>query len=304
MKRTDILNSIKISKEDVVLEIGPGNMPFYRADIYLERDLNNNIERAGDFKMNKTCVLGDAHNLPFDDKSIDYIFCAQVLEHSDNPREMLKEIIRVGRRGYIETPNFYRELLFGWPFHKWIVEIEGDKLVLYENKLPQYFGSLFHILQAEEYSGQIFFNLNFEKFNTVFKWESSFEYEIKTHEDLIAKYTKETGNKFCIRHNERSNNVNYRGILNLRLIVDCVPFLSKYKDSLLKIKNFFNRKKVTQLDSEITCKIIIGKMACMNCGGKFEQYLGQKKVGCKSCDNFLTIDNGRLIIDKMYKGNV
>ncbi len=235
MRRSDIINSLKISKKDIVLEIGPGNIPFYKSDIYLERDINKNIERAGDFQIDKPCVLGDAHCIPFDDKSIDYIFCSQVLEHSDNPEKMLKEIMRVGKRVYIETPNFYRELLFGWPFHKWVVEKEdNDKLVLYENKLPQYFGGLFHRLQVEEYSGQLFFDLNFEKFNTIFKWESTIKYEIRSYADLMVKYTKGRDDIFYIKYNTRSKNVNYEGILRPSLLVNCIPFLRRHINLLLK----------------------------------------------------------------------
>jgi len=55
-----------------------------------------------------------------------------------------KEIARVGKRGYIETPNEIREILFGWPFHKWIVDKDDNGLVLRENDAKQIFGDFFH----------------------------------------------------------------------------------------------------------------------------------------------------------------
>lgn len=302
LRRLDIINSLKISKADIVLEIGPGNMPFHRSDIYIERDLTNNVERAGDFQITKPCVLGDAHSLPFDDKSIDYIFCAQVLEHSDNPDKILKEIMRVAKRGYIETPNFYRELLFGWPFHNWVIEKEGNcKLILYKNKLPQYFGELFHRLQIEEYSGQLFFNLNFERFNTSYEWESSIDYEIRSYEELMAKYERRGNNKFYIKHNTRPNNINYEGILSLRLLMECMPFLRKHINILLKFKDTFT-KDIRKTNLKVDIKTVIEKMKCTSCGGKFEDYTGKERVHCMSCANFLTIKDKILIMDIAYKG--
>lgn len=299
MKRLDIIQSLKIAKDDLVLEIGPGNMPFSRSDIYIERDLTDNAERAGDFQMIKPCVLGDAHRLPFEDKSIDYIFCSQVLEHSDDPDKMLKEMMRVGKGGYIETPNFYRELLFGWPFHKWVIEKEDNALVLYENKLPQYFGDLFHRLQIEEYSGQLFFNLNFEKFNTSYEWKSSINYEIRSYADLIAKH--ESGNnKFYIKHDERPDKTNYSGVLSLRLLVDCMPFLRKHSNVLLGFKNFFAKQSGNK---DIDVGVVIKKMKCLSCGSKFEDYRSGENTKCASCTNFLSVRE-HLIIDNAYKGGL
>jgi SAM-dependent methyltransferase len=303
LKRSDILNSLHVSKNDIVLEIGPGNMPFNRSNIHLERDLTNNIERAGDFQLTKPCVLGDAHSLPFEDKSIDYIFCAQVLEHADNPDKMLKEMMRVGKKGFIETTNFYREVLFGWPFHKWVVEKENNKLFLYENKLPQYFGDFFHRLQAEEYSFQLFYNLSFEKFNTIYEWESSVDYEIKNFEDLIAKYKREGNDKLYIKHDTKKNDVNYDGVLSLKLFAECIPSFRRQINMLLKYKNLFNRNK-QKTDINTNVKTVIKKMKCMSCGGKFNDYAGEEHIQCKSCANYLTVKNDILIIDNEYEGAI
>jgi len=48
-------------------------------------------------------VNAAAEALPFADKEFDYVICNQVLEHSDDPAQFLREVMRVGKAGYIET---------------------------------------------------------------------------------------------------------------------------------------------------------------------------------------------------------
>jgi len=37
--------------------------------------------------------------MPFPDKSFDFVYCAHVLEHVDDPIRACREIMRVGKRG-------------------------------------------------------------------------------------------------------------------------------------------------------------------------------------------------------------
>jgi SAM-dependent methyltransferase len=55
-------------------------------------------------------VIGDGRILPFDDQSIDIVFSNSVIEHVgdfDEQKRMADEIIRVGRRYFVQTPNRY-----------------------------------------------------------------------------------------------------------------------------------------------------------------------------------------------------
>ena len=56
-------------------------------------------------------VVGDARDLnQYSDKSFDIVFSNSVIEHLDtfiDQKKMAKEIKRVGKKYYIQTPNYY-----------------------------------------------------------------------------------------------------------------------------------------------------------------------------------------------------
>lgn len=68
----------------------------------------NISERAVEYMRSKgiEAVLGDAEELQFEDKSFDYVFCFETLEHLECPLRALRELRRVARGGiFITVPN-------------------------------------------------------------------------------------------------------------------------------------------------------------------------------------------------------
>lgn len=73
----------------------------------------------------------------FGDKEFDFVLCSHTLEDVRDPIAVCREMNRVGKRGYIETPSRLRECTrtdakrrsAGWPHHRWIVDCEGGYLV-------------------------------------------------------------------------------------------------------------------------------------------------------------------------------
>jgi hypothetical protein len=71
------------------------------------------------------------------DKSFDFVLCSQTLEDVRDPLFVCSQILRCGRAGYIETPSRFREcsraaageVESGWGHHRWILDVEVDKLV-------------------------------------------------------------------------------------------------------------------------------------------------------------------------------
>lgn len=71
---------------------------------------------------NLKLICSDAHSLPFSNGSFDVIICAEVLEHVENPKKVLKEIKRVLSKDGIaiiemDTGNFLFRLVWYWWTH-------------------------------------------------------------------------------------------------------------------------------------------------------------------------------------------
>lgn len=113
-----------IGFEDKVLEIGPGATPYYRSDVFLERNFNTSEEKIlqrgkleQDLNTEKKVVYYDGGEFPFDDNYFDYVICSHVLEHVDNVPLFIKEITRVSKKGYMEFPNYNFEILYNIDVH-------------------------------------------------------------------------------------------------------------------------------------------------------------------------------------------
>lgn len=114
---------INISTTDLVLEIGPGATPHPRSDIFLEKKYDSEEEliaqsgHVGLLQTDKKIVYYNGDVFPFEDKKFDYVICSHVLEHVINPEVFISEIIRVGKKGYLEFPTIYYEYLYNFPEH-------------------------------------------------------------------------------------------------------------------------------------------------------------------------------------------
>ncbi len=108
-KIIDWLTSKRIAQTDKVLEIGPGTVPFRRADVYVD------FQDIVGLNPQKQFVKVDAatSKLPFADKSFDFVYCRHTLEDMWNPFALIEEMSRVGKAGYIETPSPAAELARG-----------------------------------------------------------------------------------------------------------------------------------------------------------------------------------------------
>jgi len=167
---------------DRVLDIGSGSDPFPYATHLVDRFLDDTEHRYGEISRNgKPFVSADVQNLPFPDKLFDFVYCAHILEHVDDPVKACAEIMRVGKRGYLETPTISDDILFLWAKsrHKWHVvgiaqtlcffeyserEIEGIGSTVWQDLI---LNRRYHPLQQAYFS-------NRDIFNVMFEWRDSF----------------------------------------------------------------------------------------------------------------------------------
>ena len=130
---------LRIKRRDKVLEIGPGHDPMFRSDVIVDKFPHDDTHRCGKVLIfpHQQFVEADGEQLPFSENAFDYVICNQVLEHADNPARFIEEMVRVGKRGYVETPSMLGELMFPKESHRWVILLIEDKLVFYEKeKMP------------------------------------------------------------------------------------------------------------------------------------------------------------------------
>jgi SAM-dependent methyltransferase len=125
-----MVESLGIRTADRVLDVGGGSHPFPRADVITDLFFNDPSHRDGQpitLLTGKRHIVCHGEALPFLDKSFDFVYCSHTLEHTADPARACAELIRVGKRGYIETPRKMTDMFAGYPSHRWLVEcIEGE----------------------------------------------------------------------------------------------------------------------------------------------------------------------------------
>ncbi len=173
--------SFGIEKDELVLDIGSGDNPFFRADVVCDRYPVDNSQRAGLMNIqtypHQKFVVGDAHSLPFMDKSFDFVVCSHLLEHLYDPACAIDEIVRVGRRGYIETPSALMESLYGWSFHKWLVQSQNDKLIFSCKSQNKTYGILpERIKKSRDFEKLV--KRNLDLFLVRHKWQEKINYRV------------------------------------------------------------------------------------------------------------------------------
>ena len=73
---------------------------------------------------------------PFKDKEFDFIVCRHTLEDVKDPIQVCREMIRIGKAGYIETPSrvcestkgIERHWWCGYYHHRWFIQVEGNRI--------------------------------------------------------------------------------------------------------------------------------------------------------------------------------
>jgi len=119
----------------LVLDVGSGGRPYPRSDVLLDR-LTGAEHRCGEGMMmdGRAAVFGDAKQMPFKDKAFDFVIASHILEHISEPEAFIREMQRVGRAGYIETPSAIFERLEPHSIHCLeVLNIHGS-LRIYKKK--------------------------------------------------------------------------------------------------------------------------------------------------------------------------
>ena len=114
---------LPIPDDALVLDVGSGDKPSWRADVLLDRfpDYAFAGQRSGTghTRIDRPLFDADAAAMPFADGVFDYAICSHVLEHVTDPIGVVAELTRVARAGYIEVPEASAAKIVDFPSHLW-----------------------------------------------------------------------------------------------------------------------------------------------------------------------------------------
>jgi SAM-dependent methyltransferase len=176
-----------IAPSDLVLDIGAGGWPFKRANHLADKFPDVTTHRVEAMvRDNRPFFEVDLEHLSFGDHSYDFVFCSHVLEHLDSPGQAIRELMRVGRRGYIEVPTRLSDTMFNFTrlpnHHRWHGMALGDTLVLVEwndwerRDLGNHFFDTLHSPYKNAF--QDFFERNRDLFFASFHWNKAIKFLI------------------------------------------------------------------------------------------------------------------------------
>lgn len=164
-----------------VLDIGGGHAPLPEATVVVEYNLTSDHDRDGQsVALDSRFVEGDAQALPFPDQDFDFAYASHVFEHVREPALACSEMIRVARRGFIETPRKMTELFAGYPSHRWLVDVVNGVLTFERRwfvESPFQNGFLAHVHNYDGVREQAL--VDFRNLCCVqFPWQKSFRFDV------------------------------------------------------------------------------------------------------------------------------
>ena len=120
---------LKSNQHLKILDLGCSNNNYWEEANHFA-DIWDFEEIFKEKKLNFTKIYHD-QKLPFKDKEFDYVICAHVIEHVNDPIMFKSEIERIGKAGYIELPTRLNDnMVFGCDEeefgHKWWFEFDDD----------------------------------------------------------------------------------------------------------------------------------------------------------------------------------
>jgi hypothetical protein len=122
--------AVPVEDDDLVLDVGSGDKPSWRADVLLDRfaGAEHGAQRSGraGARVSRPLFDADAADMPFRDGAFAYAICSNVLEHVTDPAGVATELSRVADAGYIEVPEAASAKIVDFPSHLWWCRLEED----------------------------------------------------------------------------------------------------------------------------------------------------------------------------------
>lgn len=248
---------LPIRSTDLVLEVGSGSNPHPASDVLLEKYVDN-THRYDPMVADRPTVLADACRTPFRDKAFDYVIAFHVLEHISEPALFLNEMQRIGKAGYIETPNALFERLIPYDVHLLeVMELDGTLLIHKKSSArPDAYINEMRITERSP-SWRRFFYGNPKLFHVCHRWKDSIDFKVMNPEVSCEWFDKpDCGNSAGGEMTARAAGAGLRG------------------KGLSLLRQWYKLKKKRVVD-------LSGLLVCPECRGALEK--GPDRLICGAC---------------------
>lgn len=257
---------LPVDSNALVLDVGSGGTPYPRSDILLDR-LTGYEHRCGEAMMiDRQAVFGDAQKMPFKDKSFDFVVASHILEHMADPEKFLLELQRVGKAGYIETPNALFERLI--PYHIHCLEVLNIDGVMHIHKKhapveDSYLGELQLIERDKKWSTLFFERL--DMFHVRFFWDNTIDYKIHNPE-VSCEWIESINAESDVGEQKDSYAAGDKGWRKTGLSLLNKWYAHKRK---VRLADFQIEDILCCPDCHSDLKINDKKMSCLNCNASY-----------------------------------
>lgn len=169
-----------VPRDALVLEVGSGGNPYYRANILLDAYESTGERHWVPLVADRPTVLAFVESLPFKDKTFDFVIASHVLEHSLDPASFLNEMQRVAKSGYIEVPDAFMERVNPYTDHRLEITLRHGRLLIRKKRAWQSDPEVVELYEdrvKDIVTRQVIPSHPFE-FHVRYYWQDKIDYEI------------------------------------------------------------------------------------------------------------------------------
>lgn len=199
--------SFPVDEDALVLDVGSGDKPSWRADVLLDRyvDAEYASQRSGTAgaRVSRPLFDADAAEMPFADGVFDYTICSNLLEHVPDPAAVIEELMRVSKAGYIEVPEAASAKIVDFPSHVWWCRLD-EGVLEFEPKQRRHFdaeiGAYLDRTGLERQVAKVL-DSRFEDRVVMLHWEGTVPYRVTgpVPEEFMARALREPGHSKDLR---------------------------------------------------------------------------------------------------------
>lgn len=141
--------TVEVTEDGPILDLGSGAFPNRGADILCDGSLEDSRHRHGlEAVIDRPMVVARAEALPFRDGAFAFLIASHIAEHVEDPAGFCREMSRVARAGYVETPSPLADHLLEEEYHLWRVGSSDGSLTFTaktaEDRRPRRLTSAFY----------------------------------------------------------------------------------------------------------------------------------------------------------------